>query len=988
MKKHLTVAVILCFALLGLTACEERTMEEEQTEYQTEFQESVLQNNSGEDDEAQKRQLEQLIVGEDYFLVLYDDGTVWSWGNNAEGKLGTIKRFVSEPQKIEGLEGVIKLEDGGSNVFALTEQGDVYTWGQKEGVVHTIPKDYSALLYKPMKMEDFKEVVDITARNKRLYALNAEGKLYVSDIPWGRMNFYSFSPVQDLGQFGEIEHMFMGAGCYDYFIRTDGTVFSLMSFMYEDYKSNAYAFIFPHMGDVILAGEELPIYMNNSPEGLPEINVLDLSGKGDYLIYYDLTGVDGINVAGSDPYTVFLGKEDGTLHYWNSDRIKYHDNEFALTQPETRRERCDGNFEEISIADILGLDSDVSEIPRVVSIQPAMENTLFLTDDGRVFASGYETYETSDVTYGLWSVPNPGRDSHVITRKIDLKELVFQKLKLTDIASIWTNGKNCFCAVDSAGRYYRFTINDNEVTQIDQGMLPYYAKKEKEEPAAVDIFGEDLLYSATVDPLSGEVLYTGYRGGYWEQDIEYNGETKDGLGNVIETYISLPRIDDAVYAADVINRKIEEDAAQFYEEQLAFHEAVREEETALGRWENLSRGSFICRLAYADEHYVSIVYRKDFSTYEGGYKKEYMTRLYSSDTGEELQPEDLFAVSWDEVSLRLYYLLRETDRACDLFSEDLLLPTADSERIFYCLTGEGFDVFYVEDMRTFKEDHFVISYKELEGIYLAGDEGGLNLGFGESDPQDYGDENAEPFVDEELYLYIKGVYEEIDWDIQFLPGDESKYDLYRGKFIKLLEEEIPVVDEERGYETTLSHLGEIKWDINYSEYDPNHYNYYFYDVDGDGTPELGLTNNQRFVYIFKYEEEADRVVLWDEYIGGRALMGTGKFKWLGGWAGSGLMRLDQNGDYVFLAKFKVIGSSKYIRDDDEGWGYFVALPEYVEAEDWMMAQMTCFDTDEYYFRVTKEQYAELNRRYVDAGYESVREMKEVTYTYAELVNLK
>lgn len=446
--------------------------EEDIVEQSESVKDTLTSLNGGKEDEAPKGQMEQLVVGEDYFLALYDDGTVWSWGNNAEGKLGTTKSFVSEPQRIEGLEGVIKLEDGGSNVFALTEQGDVYTWGQKEGVVHTIPKDYSALLYKPMKMEDFKEIVDITARNKRLYALNAEGKLYVSDTPWGRMEFHSFSPVQDSGQFGEIEHMFMGAGYYDYFIRTDGTVFSLMSFMYEGYGQNAYAFIFPHVGDVVLAEEELPTYMSISPEGLPEINVLDLGGKGDCLIYYDLTGVDGIDIAGSDPYTVFLGKEDGTLHYWNSDRIKYHDKEFALTQPETRRERCDGNFEEISIADVLGLDSDVSEIPRVVSIQPAMENTLFLTDNGRVFASGYETYETSNVTYGLWRVPNQGGDSHVITCEIDLKELVFQKLELTDIASIWTNGKNCFCAVDGAGRYYRFTINDNEVTQTDQGMLP------------------------------------------------------------------------------------------------------------------------------------------------------------------------------------------------------------------------------------------------------------------------------------------------------------------------------------------------------------------------------------------------------------------------------------------------------------------------------------------------------------------------------------
>lgn len=166
--------------------------EEDIVEQSESIKDTLTSLNGEKEDEAPKGQLEQLVVGEDYFLVLYDDGTVWGWGNNAEGKLGTTKSFVSEPQKIEGLEGIIKLEDGGSNVFALDDQGNVYTWGQKEGVVHTIPKDYSALLYKPMIMEDFKEVVNITARNERLYALNADGELYVSDLPWARKEFHSF----------------------------------------------------------------------------------------------------------------------------------------------------------------------------------------------------------------------------------------------------------------------------------------------------------------------------------------------------------------------------------------------------------------------------------------------------------------------------------------------------------------------------------------------------------------------------------------------------------------------------------------------------------------------------------------------------------------------------------------------------------------------------------------------------------------------------
>ena len=253
-------------------------------------------------------------------------------------------------------------------------------------------------------------------------------------------------------------------------------------------------------------------------------------------------------------------------------------------------------------------------------------------------------------------------------------------------------------------------------------------------------------------------------------------------------------------------------------------------------------------------------------------------------------------------------------------------------------------------------------------------------------------ESVEPYVDEELYLCIKEVFDEIDWDVQYLLGDESKYDLYREQFIKLLKEEISVVDD-RGYETTLSQFGEIQFDTNYPDYDPNHYNYYFYDVDGDGTPELGMTNNQRFVYIFKYEETTDKVVMWDVYYYGMAIMGTGKFHW---WARNqhGLKGLDQNGDYIYLARFKADGGRKYENAGDDGydgWAYFVALPNYVELEEWMLEQATYKDDPyeaNYFFRVTKEQFDELDERFDEAFYESQRKKEDVTYTYEELLNLK
>lgn len=226
--------------------------------------------------------------------------------------------------------------------------------------------------------------------------------------------------------------------------------------------------------------------------------------------------------------------------------------------------------------------------------------------------------------------------------------------------------------------------------------------EEMEEPAAVDT------------SLTGDFFYEGYRGGFLKPDILYEGEEEDENGYVRGTSIVLPKISGDIAAADCINLKIREDAEKFYEEQKVYHEGIKwDEDDEVNR----SDGLFSCDYAYADEKYVSIVYRKELWTNDLDYgTREYMTRLYSSDTGEELQMADLFAVKWEEVSLRFSWLLRKTEQYFSLFLNNLSLEDMYM-RVYFCLTDSGVDIVLVDDMRTFKEYHFVISYKELEDIW-------------------------------------------------------------------------------------------------------------------------------------------------------------------------------------------------------------------------------------------------------------------------------
>lgn len=66
--------------------------------------------------------------------------------------------------------------------------------------------------------------------------------------------------------------------------------------------------------------------------------------------------------------------------------------------------------------------------------------------------------------------------------------------------------------------------------------------------------------------------------------------------------------------------------------------------------------------------------------------------------------------------MRFSYLIRKTELSFNLFSDDFPLINGNYMRVYYCLTDTGVDIIFVDDIRTFKEYHFVLSYKELADI--------------------------------------------------------------------------------------------------------------------------------------------------------------------------------------------------------------------------------------------------------------------------------
>ena len=67
-----------------------------------------------------------------FAAALKSDGTVWTWGSNANGALGRAGSSSGIPQRVHPLEGIVQISAGWKHVLALDSRGRVWAWGNNE----------------------------------------------------------------------------------------------------------------------------------------------------------------------------------------------------------------------------------------------------------------------------------------------------------------------------------------------------------------------------------------------------------------------------------------------------------------------------------------------------------------------------------------------------------------------------------------------------------------------------------------------------------------------------------------------------------------------------------------------------------------------------------------------------------------------------------------------------------------------------------------
>lgn len=297
-----------------------------------------------------------------------------------------------------------------------------------------------------------------------------------------------------------------------------------------------------------------------------------------------------------------------------------------------------------------------------------------------------------------------------------------------------------------------------------------------------------------------------------------------------------------------------------------------------------------------------------------------------------------------------------------------------------------------------------------------------------------------PYASQETFETILSLYENVDMSGEYEQGDQERYAVYLDAFYKLIRQNALVTDRESGDTVALSELPFFERPLYPAEdgedaYQPELYEYYFFDADGDGAPELTIYQRTAGFMIFDYDMRTDSYYIW--YDAGACwylLPGSNKILWT--WDGGtyqAFYQLDEKGEETG----ETFCMSSYYNGEQAL--YLVMLPKSAEAsgaggaeradaageepginadtaggepgtnadiaggrpadrsetedgsqsgfeitEEMKAEGMYSIADEQWYFRVTGKQYEMITEQYWEAYESGYERMDREAYTYEEL----
>jgi len=122
-----------------------------------------------------------VAAGDFHTVALRTDGTVWTWGWNGRGQLGTDATPTSHrPTQVQALTNVIAISAGRSHTVALRSDGTVWAWGCNEygQLGDGTTGGEGETRFTPVQVQALTDVTAISAGGSHTVALQNDGTVW------------------------------------------------------------------------------------------------------------------------------------------------------------------------------------------------------------------------------------------------------------------------------------------------------------------------------------------------------------------------------------------------------------------------------------------------------------------------------------------------------------------------------------------------------------------------------------------------------------------------------------------------------------------------------------------------------------------------------------------------------------------------------------------------------------------------------------------
>jgi len=236
----------------------------------------------------------KISAGWNHSMALKNDGTVWTWGSNADGQLGDgTPEWSNVPVQAKGLTGVIAISAGYRYSLALKNDGTVWAWGYNEyGFLGTGTDEVAK--YAPAEVIGVKDIISIGAGYDCSIALKKDGTV----ISWRNR----YGPTSTGGENLKDITAVSAGYTYNLALKKDGTVWIWGTPNYNnDYSYDAV---------------QVPYIKNikNINAGSPNVSISDSGDMWAWGSNY-LGGLgDGTNIMKNTPVKCLIGTNYSLLN--------------------------------------------------------------------------------------------------------------------------------------------------------------------------------------------------------------------------------------------------------------------------------------------------------------------------------------------------------------------------------------------------------------------------------------------------------------------------------------------------------------------------------------------------------------------------------------------------------------------------------------------------------------------------------------------------